>query len=86
MVTMKEALSAKQEMKEILKGVSGITGIGITWDEKGQPCVRVNIDVSISRHDRNKIPSEVGGVPVCVETVSGIQMEHDSVNKGCKTQ
>jgi len=41
MPNMKEALKAKKKMQKILRGVSGISGIGITWSEDGEPCVKV---------------------------------------------
>ena len=75
MATMKDALLAKDKAKEILKGLPGINGIGVTWDEEGKPCVRVNVYFEISEESRKKIPSSVQGVPVQVEEIGAIQTE-----------
>jgi len=74
MATMKAALQAKEKTKELLKGVPGIDGIGITWDDDGQPCVRVNVDVE-AEASRQEIPASVDGVPVKVEIVRQARLE-----------
>jgi hypothetical protein len=75
MATMQAALQAKEVMKEMLRDLPGINGIGVAWDKKGEPCVRVNVDFEISTASRNKIPSFVEGVPVLVEEMGRIQTE-----------
>lgn len=74
MATMKAALQAKEKTKELLKDVPGIDGIGITWDDDGQPCVRVNIDIEEER-SRRQIPASVDGVPIKVEFVRQARLE-----------
>ena len=74
MATMKAALQAKEKTKELLKGLPGIDGIGITWDDDGQPCVRVNVDVE-AEASRQEIPASVDGVPVKVEIVRQARLE-----------
>lgn len=75
MTTMKRALQAKEKMREILRDLPGINGIGVTWDDKGQPCVRVNVDFEIKELDRQKIPPLIEGVPVLVEVTEQARME-----------
>lgn len=75
MATMKTALQAKEKTREILKDLPGINDIGITWDDSGQPCVRVNIDNEIKEADRRRIPPRVSGVPILVEITGGAQLE-----------
>jgi len=75
MATMKAALQAKQETKQILEGLPGVNGIGITWDDEGKPCVRVNIDFQIPEESRKKIPSSVQGIPIQVEERGSIETE-----------
>jgi hypothetical protein len=65
MATMKAALQAKEKTKELLKDVPGIDGIGITWDDDGHPCVRVNVDIE-EETSRWEIPATVDGVPIKV--------------------
>ncbi len=74
MTTMKAALQAKEKTKELLKGLPGIDGIGITWDGDGHPCVRVNVDVE-AEASRQEIPTSVEGVPVKVEIVRQARLE-----------
>lgn len=75
MATVKAALQAKEKTQEILEGLPGINGIGITWDDEGRPCVRVNVDYQISEESRKKIPSMVQGVCVLVEEIGEIRTE-----------
>jgi hypothetical protein len=75
MATMKRALQAKEKMRAILKDLPGINGIGVTWDDNGQLCVRVNIAFEIKDSDRQKIPSRIEGVPVLIEETGQAHME-----------
>jgi hypothetical protein len=72
---MKMAIDAKRKIKKILSGVSGISGIGLTWDADGTPCVKVNVNSSIEKLDRNKIPSRIDNVKVRIETIDNISRE-----------
>ena len=72
---MEEALKAKKKMQKILRGVSGISGIGITWSEDGEPCVKVNVNFNTEKTNRSKIPSHVGKVKVKVESIDHIELE-----------
>lgn len=75
MTKMKDALQAKKRMLEIIKGVSGIKGVGITWDDNGEPCVQVNIDPALKKSVRNRIPSHIEDVKVKIEIVENIRLE-----------
>jgi hypothetical protein len=75
MATIKAVLEAKEEAKKILEGLPGVDGIGLTWDEKGEPCVRVNVDYEISEETRKKIPASVHGVPILTEEIGKIRAE-----------
>lgn len=72
---MKVALQAKEETKEILKGVPGINGIGLAWNDQGEPCVRVNIDSQISEESRMKIPAIVQGVQILTQEIGRVTFE-----------
>lgn len=74
---MESALQAKEAAKQILKGLPGINGIGITWDEEGEPRVRVNVDYEITDESRKRIPSSIKGVPILVEEIGKLQTEVD---------
>ena len=75
MVTMGAALQAKEVAKRILSEVPGVNGIGITWNEEGDPCVRVNVNYEMAEESRKRIPSSVQGVPVVVEEIGDIETE-----------
>jgi len=74
MATMKTALQAKEKAKELLSGLRGVDGIGVAWDEDGQPCVRVNVEVD-AEESRQKIPAFIEGVPVLVEIIRHARLE-----------
>jgi hypothetical protein len=75
MPTMKQALDVKAKVSKLLKGLPGINGIGITWDETGQPCVRVNVSYGMGATDRRRIPSQVDKIPILVEVVGAVALE-----------
>lgn len=75
MVTVKQALQAKEQLAETLRGLPWVNGVGVTWDEAGEPCVRVNVDLEIDGSDWGQIPSRVNGVPVLVQPMGPIAME-----------
>ncbi len=75
MTTMKDAIRAKKKIQKITKAVSGIKGVGITWDDNREPCVQVNIDPAIEKSDRNKIPSHIEDVKVKIEIIENIRLE-----------
>jgi hypothetical protein len=75
MASVKAAVQAKERVREILKGLPGIKGIGITWDDKGRPCVQVNIGYEIEDSSRERIPSQIEGIPVLIEVTGQIQTE-----------
>jgi hypothetical protein len=72
---MKRALKAKEKAKELLDEVPGISGIGISWDSKGRPIVKVNLHQEAEKAVRKKIPKTVDGIRVKVEMVGDIFLE-----------
>lgn len=71
---MANVLQAKEKTRQLLKGLPGINGIGITWDEDGKPCVRVNVDIN-AKKSRKRIPASVDGVPVKVEFIQMAELQ-----------
>ena len=72
---MKRALKAKDKTKKLLGDFPGISGIGVGWDAKGHPILKVNIHQDAEEAVREVIPSSVDGIPVEVETVEDIFLE-----------
>jgi hypothetical protein len=75
MSTMKQALDVKAKVSELLRGLPGISGVGVTWDASGQPVVRVNVANGMGASDRRRIPSQLDKVPILVEEVGAIAFE-----------
>ena len=67
--------TAKIHAKEALAGLAGIAGIGITWDDNGNPCLRVNVSPDAPIETRDRIPHVFDGVAVQVRTVGPIRTE-----------
>lgn len=72
---MTDVFQAKEKVKNMLREVPGIKGIGITWDDDGQPCVLVNVEFGIIEANRHKIPDKINGIPILVSEVSNIHLE-----------
>jgi hypothetical protein len=75
MSNMADALAAKREAQRRLSDVSGLRGIGIGWDDDGQPNVLVNVDLKELDEVRNRLANSILGVPVRIETVGPIKAE-----------
>lgn len=75
MATLQQAMQARDKVARLLRDLPGINGIGVTWDDAGEPCVRVNVDFEIDDSDRRQIPSRVGEIPVLVEEVGALKLE-----------
>ena len=69
------AMRAKEKVRALLNGMPGINGIGIAWNAAGELCVRVNVLKTITRTDRSRIPAEVDGVHVQVETIGEVRLQ-----------
>lgn len=72
---MTRVLEAKRETARILEGVPWINGIGISWDDRGRPCVKVNLDARADDEIRRRIPERVKCVPVIVHLTTDIRLE-----------
>lgn len=72
---LEQALKAKEKAKELLREVPGISGIGVGWDKRGRPLVKVNLHHKADKATRKKIPKSVDGVRVEVELVEDIFLE-----------
>ena len=75
MSSMAEALAAKREAQRRLADMSGLRGIGITWDSNGEPNVLVNVERNTINEVRNRLTNTILGVPVHIETVGPIKAE-----------
>jgi hypothetical protein len=73
--TLNKAYMARDKARELLDGVDGVRGIGVTWDEDGTPCVRVNVTHAISEEDLHRIPDLIEEVGVLIEKINSIALE-----------
>jgi hypothetical protein len=67
--------NAKIHAKQFLAGLTGVAGIGISWDDQGDPCLRVNISADAPKETRERIPNMFEGMAVQVRTVGLIGTE-----------
>jgi hypothetical protein len=72
---MKRALKAKEKAKELLSENPWVNGVGITWDSKGHPIVKVNVNHQADEDVLEKIPNRVDGVEVVVDMVGDVLLE-----------
>ena len=72
---MKRALKAKEKAKELLSEVPWVSGIGVGWDKRGRPLIKLNLHQDADKSTRMRIPKKVEGVRVKVERVEDISLE-----------
>ncbi|MDX1970794.1 MAG: hypothetical protein SFV23_26745 [Planctomycetaceae bacterium] len=59
------ATEAKRLVITKIGHLPGVAGIGLSWDDKGRTCVRVNVNpLEITPLVRERIPQDVEGVHV----------------------
>lgn len=75
MTTLTEALDAKTRLKRITSKLPGVMGVGVAWDENGEPCLRVNLAAEVDDTTREQIPSEFERIPVEVAFVEPLKLE-----------
>ena len=74
-----KARRAKERLARRLRGQPGVRGVGLGWTPDGQLCVRVNVAPELRR--RLRLPSQVDGVPVLVESVDVIELQSQTANR-----
>jgi len=60
----KEAL--KRLRRIFGKRMSGVASVGSSWDERGNPCIRIEVESSLSGDVLAKIPKRIRGYPVVI--------------------
>jgi len=75
--TMTDARSARDAIKRLLAKVDGFSGVGITWDERGEPAVLVKADQRASAKIRSLLAAQKFPASVQVEEVGLISLEND---------
>lgn len=72
---MAQARAAKEIVKRLLAGVSGVAGIGITWGEDGQPAVLVNVQESAKSRVKILLEKAPIDIDIVLQEVSTITLE-----------
>jgi hypothetical protein len=75
MTSMADAIAAKREAQRRLGQLTGLRGVGITWDGEGNLNVLVNVDSATLPEVRQRLSDSIMGVPVRVEAVGPIKAE-----------
>lgn len=70
--SLERARRAKQRGKELLAGLQGVSGIGLTGSDDDF-AISVNLESELP--DPSVIPSEIEGVPVVVRVVGRIHKQ-----------
>ena len=66
--TLQQARAAKDKALEMLRGTAAVAGVGITRVEDGY-----GLKVNLERLPESPLPTDVDGVPLCVEIVGTIR-------------
>ena len=73
MVTMKQATEASHRIEADLSSalgpkLEGVRGVAVTWDDKGELCVRVDVEQEYEGLIASKLPDRIDGVRVALST------------------
>ncbi|MGH8576390.1 MAG: hypothetical protein ACREXX_13245 [Gammaproteobacteria bacterium] len=63
--TLQQARAAKHKAVEMFRGTASVAGIGITRIDDGY-----GLNVNLERLPESPLPTDVDGVPLCVEIVA----------------
>lgn len=74
-ISMAETRAAKEKVKRLLAGVAGVAGIGVTWQENGEPAVLVNVEKRATDKVRALLAKASIDFPVQVEEVGPVTFE-----------
>jgi hypothetical protein len=71
---MTKKLETKNRVKEVLRGIPGLRGVGITW-HRGQRCILVNVSADARQAVQDRLRKDLPDVDFVVQTVGEIQTE-----------
>jgi hypothetical protein len=69
MASIADAERAQRQVRERFGRMRGVRGVGVTWDEKGDARVRINVDSDLRETISELIPSELDGVAIELRSV-----------------
>ena len=72
------AQRAQKRVREKFGRVEGVRGIGVTWDEKGDAWIRVNVDTHLRDAISKLIPPEFDGVVIELRSVRDFKSFSDA--------
>ena len=72
---MSQAQATKELVKRLLDGIQGVSGIGLTWDNKGEPAVLVKVTKGAASDVRRRLSDTHFSVPIIIEEVGIITFE-----------
>jgi hypothetical protein len=76
--SLAEVRAAKDAVKRLVENIDGVSGIGITWNQQGQPAVLVNVEKQASGRVRSVLSKQTLNVPVEIEEIGKIHFEQDA--------
>ena len=74
-ISMTQAKAAKARVTRLLSHVEGVYGIGLTWQENGDPAVLVNVDKEAVEQVKALLAAASIDVPIQIEAVGPATFE-----------
>jgi hypothetical protein len=76
--SLADAERAQKQLRARFGRVRGVRGIGVTRDDNGDACIRVNVDDALTAAERARIPSEIDGVTIELRRVRELRTFADN--------
>jgi len=78
MASITDAERAQKLVRQRFGRLPGVHGVGVTWDDRGDAHVRVNVQSDLYERVSSMIPTEVNGVAVELRSVRGMRSFQNS--------
>jgi len=70
-----KAKTAKKLVKQKLKDVRGVSGIGLTWDDDGHPAILIKAQTDAVTDIENKLADLDFSIPIIIEKAHIVSLE-----------
>jgi len=73
MASIADAERVQKLVRERFGRLPGVRGVGVTWNDRGDAHVRVNVESGLREKFSSLIPSEVNGVAIELRSVRAMR-------------